>query len=452
MKNSRSLFILALLMMTSIHLLAQSNSSQENQSKNFIEHTVKFFAPNNNNLFLGFTLDVEPLTPTPFIMLSGYVDEENFQGKLFFRTATEGEEEWSKWQTFSLMTEGITPNRTVFMGGELNEKTTRIQFKAIHKLAPNLKIRLFFPGHSDQNNSVHVRGGEADCTCEQPDICGRSCWCPSGDCPIDTTPQPTVASHFIVHHSAGQTTSSDFAAVVRSYYDLHTGTNGWDDIGYNWLIDGNGVVYEGRGQGLQGAHFSCMNENTIGICVIGNYENATPTSEAINALQNFIAWGSCEEDIDVLGMDLHPSSTFNLDNISGHLDGNDSPNACSSTVCPGVNLYSLLPTIRDEISALPCINDNSSNVNELLENEKIEIFPNPNDGNFQVNFENVEIKNIVIYNSIGQEIENSNTDANTFTNSFFQNKTINIAINGLYHLQFHLNDGRVISQKVIVTK
>ena len=66
-----------------------------------------------------------------------------------------------------------------------------------------------------------------------------------------------------------------------------------------------------------------------------------------------------------------------------------------------------------------------------------------------MNFENVNITDIVIYNSIGQEIEINN---NTFTNSFFQNKRVKIATNGLYHLQFHLDDGRVISQKIVVTK
>ncbi len=442
MKNSLNLFLFALMMITSVSIFGQS--------KNSIERSVEFLDLGSDSPYSTLRIKVKNTTPTPFIMLSGFVEKENFNGQLFFRTQKDNRKLWSPWMPFPVMTEGKTPNRTVYFGGEINSNTNFIQLKSNQPLPSDFNLRLFFPGHTDENETAHPRGNDADCTCAQPDICGRSCWCPSGDCPIDTTPESTVASHFIVHHSAGQTTSSDFAAVVRSYYDLHTSTNGWDDIGYNWLIDGNGIIYEGRGQGLQGAHFSCMNENTIGICVIGNYENATPTSEAINALQNFIAWGSCEEDIDVQGMDLHPSSTFNLNNISGHLDGNDSPNACSSTVCPGVNLYGLLPSIRDEIAAFPCINDNSSNVNELLENEKIEIFPNPNDGNFQVNFENVEITDIVIYNSIGQKIEKTN--ANTFTNSFLLNKTLKITTNGLYHLQFHLNDGRVISQKVVVTK
>jgi hypothetical protein len=417
------------------------------QSRNSLEYSIEFSSSQLYATYLSKKITVKPTVASPFIMLSGFVEEENFKGQFYFRTQIDAKSEWSDWQPIQLMTEGLTPNRTVYFGGEIDSKTKYLHIKSVTQTPTNFKLRLFAPGHSDNNETAHGRGGEVDCTCAQPDICGRACWCPSGDCPIDTTPEPTVASHFIVHHSAGQTTSSDFAAVVRSYYDLHTVTNGWDDIGYNWLIDGNGIIYEGRGQGLQGAHFSCMNQNTIGICVIGNYENATPTTEAITALQNFIAWGSCEEDIDVQGMDFHPNSELNLNNISGHLDGNPSPNACSSTVCPGVNLYGLLPTIRDEIAAFPCINDNSSNINRLLENEKIEVFPNPNHGNFQVNFENVTITNIVIYNSIGQTIENYN---NEITNSFFQNKTLNIKSEGLYHLQFNLNDGRVISKKVVV--
>ena len=443
MNNSRSLLLFSLLMMISIVLSAQSVLSKKNQSKNSVEHSIKlnqssFFSANSS--YYSKSIKVESDIATPFIMLSGYVEQENFKGQLFFRIKVKGEEKWSIWKPFQLMTEGITPNRTVYIGGELDENTTEIFIKSFQELPSSFKLRLFYPGHSHESSNAHTRGEEIDCNCAQPDICGRACWCPSGDCPIDTTPEPTIASHFIVHHSAGQTTSSDFAAVVRSYYDFHTVTNGWDDIGYNWLIDGNGIIYEGRGQGLQGAHFSCMNQKTIGICVIGNYENATPTVEAINALQDFIAWGACEEDIDVLGMDFHPNSDLNLDNISGHRDGNDSANACSTTVCPGENLYNLLPTIRDEIAAFPCLQDNSTSINELLENEKIDIFPNPNTGKFQIQFENVKITDIVIYNSIGQKVGEKD----------FENKMLKIEEEGLYHLQFHLDDGRVISKKVIV--
>lgn len=428
MNNSLKLSLLFLLLISSLATFGQNTSSAE--------HSVELQSTPSSPVFYSHEINISSDIPTPFIMLSGYLEQEKYNVDIYYKTTVNGE--WSDWQIFPLQEEGITPGRTVYFGGELDKNTTKIMLRSAQALPTNFKLRLFFPGHSS-NNNASPRGDESDCSCAQPDICGRACWCPSSNCPIDPTPQPTVATHFIVHHSAGQTTSSDFAAVVRSYYDLHTVTNGWDDIGYNWLIDGNGIIYEGRGQGLQGAHFSCMNENTIGICVIGNYENATPTIEAIDALQNFIAWGACEEDIDVLGMDFHPSSTFNLNNISGHLDGNDSPNACSSTVCPGVNLYGLLPTIRDEIAAFPCLNDNPSSVNALRADEKIDLFPNPNNGKFQINLENVTVDQVKIYSSIGQELA---------TPTFFNN--ITLPKNGLYHLQFRLTDGRIISKKVFV--
>ena len=443
MINSLNLLFFSFTMTLSIFAIGQN--------KNSIEVSVKFYDIAFESFFFTKKISVKNTIPTPFIMVSGFMEKENFQSQLFFRTKEKNKKLWSSWIPFPRITEGETPNRTIFLGGDVSSKMSHIQLKSNQPVSTNFKLRLFFPGHSKKINTATIKEKKVNCDCAQPDICGRSCWCPSGNCPIDITPEQTIASHFIVHHSAGQTTSSDFAAVVRSYYDFHTGTNGWDDIGYNWLIDGNGVIYEGRGQGLQGAHFSCMNENTIGICVIGNYENTNPTSEAINALQSFIAWSSCEENIDILGIELHPSSNLNLNNISGHKDGNDSSNSCNtSTVCPGNNLYNLLPTIRDEMAALPCINSNSSHVNKLLENEKIDIFPNPNGGNFQVNFENIKIVNTIIYNYIGQKINNDFTD--TLANTSLQNKKIKISTNGLHHIQFHLNDGRVISQKVVVTK
>ena len=57
---------------------------------------------------------------------------------------------------------------------------------------------------------------------------------------------PITVTHLWVHHSAGQTNSRDFAAVVRAYFTYHTQTHGWADIGYNWLVDPRGTLYQGR--------------------------------------------------------------------------------------------------------------------------------------------------------------------------------------------------------------
>ncbi|XP_078621669.1 peptidoglycan-recognition protein SC2-like [Branchiostoma floridae x Branchiostoma japonicum] len=61
-------------------------------------------------------------------------------------------------------------------------------------------------------------------------------------------------------------------------------TRGWDDIGYNFLVGGNGDVFEGRGWDTRGAHAGAKwNGRSIGICFIGNFTDKLPLKEAITA-------------------------------------------------------------------------------------------------------------------------------------------------------------------------
>ena len=412
-------------------------------TKDSLNHQVNFDTKASDNFFLSKKIKLETLKPTPFIMLSAHVKSPDFKGSIYYRTMNE--KGWSDWMPFNKMTEGDTPDRVVFLGNEINEKTKQLQFKSDTVTGMPLNIRLYAPGHSKKNTKAKVRTSESACSCDQPTICGRSCWCPSGNCPIDATPFPTTSTHVIVHHSAANTTSSDFAAVVRSYWDFHVNSNGWDDVGYNWLIDPDGVIYEGRGSGLQGAHFSCINGNTTGICMIGNYETATPTAAAIAALENFVAWEVCDKNIDPVGMDVHAPSSTAINNISGHLDGNGLPNSCGSTVCPGANLYPLLADVRTAVAAKPCLQDDPTSVDVLLEDESIEVFPNPNRGDFQIEIQNVKVQQMRIFNALGQLVLQKRE--NDFS---INNQNISLASGGIYFLKFDLKDKRVIERKVIV--
>nr|MCU0347845.1 N-acetylmuramoyl-L-alanine amidase [Saprospiraceae bacterium] len=169
----------------------------------------------------------------------------------------------------------------------------------------SLEIHFFDPGPSQPptapNPQSAIQNPQSVCSCPQPPFQGRLDWCPDGSCPTDPTPDfvpdPT---HVIIHHSAGTNVSSDWAAVVRSFWDFHVNVNGWDDIGYNWLVDPNGVLYEGRGDGRLGAHFCAQNGNTTGICVIGDFTSIQPQAAAMNTLADFLAWETCDENIDPL--------------------------------------------------------------------------------------------------------------------------------------------------------
>ncbi len=184
--------------------------------------------------------------------------------------------------------------------------------------------------------------------CAQPSYCNRACWGPNQ--PAQSSPAYTTVTHIVVHHTGDGIVlpaNTDYQARMRYYWDLHVNTNGWADIGYNWLIDRNGVIYEGRGDGVRGAHFSGQNTGTVGICVIGDFTLETPSTSALNSLRDIIAWEASDKNVDVTASSFHAASGLNLQNLCGHRDG-------GSTICPGDPLYNQLPSLRTAISNLPC--------------------------------------------------------------------------------------------------
>lgn len=194
-----------------------------------------------------------------------------------------------------------------------------------------------------------------DCSCPQPVFVPRTVWGSSFGLTGDIYTPPAVytdVTHLIVHHSAGTNTSSNWAGVVASIFDYHVNTNGWSDVGYNWLIDPNGVLYEGRGGGdnVRGAHMCGYNNNTMGVCLLGNFVSVSPPPAALATLKKLLAWKSCKEDIDPVTSGPIVSHTGFMAHISGHRDG-CAPNY---TECPGGLLYGQLAALRlsvaDEIA------------------------------------------------------------------------------------------------------
>jgi hypothetical protein len=187
----------------------------------------------------------------------------------------------------------------------------------------------------------------------RPPIVSRAQWgCPDGAASPAWPPAYTEVTHLIIHHTLTGNVADDWPALVRSLWAVHTHTRDWGDIGYNYLVDPLGVIYEGRGGGddVVGAHFSCQNANTMGVALLGDYESVSPTPEAVDALVQLLAWKARRGGIDPLGAAEHPGTQLLLDDISGHRDGNASLTTCSTTTCPGDQLYGLLPAIRTAIA------------------------------------------------------------------------------------------------------
>ncbi|MEU0629064.1 N-acetylmuramoyl-L-alanine amidase [Streptomyces sp. NPDC005989] len=164
-----------------------------------------------------------------------------------------------------------------------------------------------------------------------------------------------------VHHTAGSNTYScaDSAAVVRSLYAYHVLSEKWKDIGYNFLVDKCGTVFEGRKGGVDrpvfGAHTYGFNRESAGIAVIGTYTDATAPSAVTTAVARVAAWklGQYKGDpagstmltagatgSNYFGTKFTAGTKYSFKQISGHRDG-------FNTQCPGNMLYGQLKSIRD---------------------------------------------------------------------------------------------------------
>ncbi|XP_039957188.1 peptidoglycan-recognition protein SC2-like [Bactrocera tryoni] len=129
-------------------------------------------------------------------------------------------------------------------------------------------------------------------------------------------------SYAVIHHTAGAycSTKASCAQQMRNIQSYHMDSLGWPDIGYNFLIGGDGQVYEGRGWNSMGAHASNWNGISIGISFMGNYNNDRPTAAQIAAAKGILADAVARGQI---------SSGYIL---YGHCQ-------VGATECPGNNLF-----------------------------------------------------------------------------------------------------------------
>lgn len=151
----------------------------------------------------------------------------------------------------------------------------------------------------------------------------------------------------VVHHTvtANDDSPAEAAAWVRTIYYYHAVTLGWGDIGYNYLVDWHGNVYEGRygGPGVVGGHVYNYNYGSMGIGTLGTYGNAAdsqpPTLQTMAALADLAAWEANRSYIHPL--ESAPFYDVTTPNLGGHRD-------YSSTACPGDYLYARLPDLRQD--------------------------------------------------------------------------------------------------------
>jgi hypothetical protein len=181
---------------------------------------------------------------------------------------------------------------------------------------------------------------------------------------IRFAPSFSPVQKLIVHHTAGRNNDPNPAATIRAIFYDHAVLRGYGDIDYNYLVDAQGRVYEGRrawideqiaypteedlaGNVVRGSHARHFNDATVGIVLLGNFTSVMPTTAARTALVNLLAWKAERHGIDPKSGStyVNPSdgTTKWLYNISGHRN-------VSVTACPGQLFYDTFPTLRQQVA------------------------------------------------------------------------------------------------------
>ncbi|WP_020120757.1 N-acetylmuramoyl-L-alanine amidase [Streptomyces canus] len=168
-----------------------------------------------------------------------------------------------------------------------------------------------------------------------------------------------VKAAFVHHTASGNGYScTQAASLIRGIYRYHVKSMGWRDIGYNFLVDKCGNIYEGRAGGVAkpvlGAHTLGFNSNSMGIAVLGSYGSKKPPAAVTTAIARLAAWKLGLHGANPKGKTYLKSGGGNrypkgkkvrLNVISGHRDG-------FATECPGWQLYRKLGSTRTTAARL----------------------------------------------------------------------------------------------------
>jgi hypothetical protein len=163
-----------------------------------------------------------------------------------------------------------------------------------------------------------------------------------------------------VHHTVNSNSygPGDVPGILRAIQAYHMDSNGWNDIGYNFLVDRFGGIWEGRGGGIDrpvvGAHTLGFNTNSTGVAIIGDFTSTPAPNVSIDSAARLLAWKLGLTGADPSGTTVMTSgdsgsrwpagTQVRLNDISGHRDAN-------YTDCPGDGLYGQLPGLRNLTSA-----------------------------------------------------------------------------------------------------
>jgi hypothetical protein len=233
-------------------------------------------------------------------------------------------------------------------------------------LPDDLEVVLVDGGTSNADNAaqrVMFHGSTASAAADRPEILTRADWGADESLRRNACPEgPDYSSSIrmgFVHHTDGTNgySRSEVPSILRGIYAYHVKANGWCDVGYNFLVDRFGRIWEGRYGGISknvlGAHTGGFNTNSFGTSLIGDFTGTAPSSAMLSAVERLFAWKLSRNYRDPLGTSTLVAGSFSgsryaegntvtFDTVSGHRDAD-------YTTCPGSAAYRTLGSIRTGI-------------------------------------------------------------------------------------------------------
>ncbi len=279
------------------------------------------------------------ITAEPFsrILFNGVFEDENIGIDVQYRLADGRLSEWQAtfvkrfdsgrfWARLDI--EGEMPRQIRYrLVSDMPGTANRIQIYAVEGVAE--KWHIGHEGEHEVEAPAAVKFAQTD-TIVQPPIVTRTEWGANAQIGAYIPHDPFRLTQ---HHTAGGrvATLSEGIAEMQFIQDFHQNGRGWQDIGYHFCIDDSGRIYQGVPTDFRGTHVGGNNTGNVGISYMGNLHisGESPTAAAIDRLKDIWSW---------------LSFTYNVtpDSLFGHRDYN-------ATACPGDNLYSQLPALRNGV-------------------------------------------------------------------------------------------------------
>ncbi len=282
---------------------------------------------------------------------------------------------WGEWNVLTANDDGPDANTTEGQASRHRAGTSplltgmadgvQVRVDTANGTAPaGLQVSLIDPGTSPGDAALDavLPPAMASADTNAPAMITRAQWGADETLAKPTERNATLKVMF-VHHTATTNSYAGTAAAaaqIRSIYAYHTKVNGWSDIGYNFLVDNAGTIFEGRKHSIDelvmGAHTEGFNTDSMGVSALGNYEEAAPPAAMMSSIARVAAWKLGPQGVDPSGQttltsaggasSIYPAGTpVVVNTIAPH-------NEVGKTLCAGRFLIAQMATIRSTASSL----------------------------------------------------------------------------------------------------